>query len=193
MSSTPDLVTIILSSFGGAVVVLAGLSTYLGKIIATKISQNQNSDILHKLEALKSELAFTKSSYENQLEHIVNYYTKYYEHYRRCQQLAEFEAYGSKDKEDVCTRELYMNEIDSFLLDWEKREPRLRLILPKDAFELHGKSIDAFNSFNRLARKLDRNVQENKKEMRAAFMKIHEIKKLMETQLRIYLRTDQIA
>jgi hypothetical protein len=193
MSSTPELITIILSSFGGAVVVLVGLSSYLGKIIATRISHNQNSDILHKLEALKSELAFSKSSYENQLEHIVGYYTKYYEHYRRCQQLAEFEAYGSLDKEDVCTRDLYMDEIDNFLIDWEKREPRLRLILPKEAFELHGQAIDAFNSFNKLVRNLKKNARENKKEIRTAFMNIHKVKELMEVELRVYLRTDQIA
>ncbi|NRA56493.1 MAG: hypothetical protein HRU23_20365 [Gammaproteobacteria bacterium] len=177
---------------GGAVLVLA-LLTYLGGIHSKRILLEQNSDILHKLELVKSEMSLNQTSYENQLDHIVNYYTTYYEHYRICQQLASFEAYGSPTKADICTKDLFMEKVDTFVLDWEKIEPRIRLILSPLAFELHGQAIDEFNEFNKLVRKLNKNDYDEKEEIRASFVKIHEIKNLMEQQLRSYLRTDKIA
>ena len=188
-----EIASAILTALGGAAIIVLGLSAFLGKTIATRIAQNQNDKILAKLEELKSELSLTQKSYEQQLEHVVGYYSLYYQHYRRCQKVAESEILRHPETGDRCTKKVFEDEIDEFMEKWDYLEPRIRLILPARAYKLHEESIDNFNKFKELLKALPNNMHNEKEALREQFKVIDKAKTDLECCLRSYLRTNEIG
>lgn len=180
-----ELIERLVSIFGGvAAITLA----FFGKSILIRIASKYNEKTLTKLEEVKTEMAFSQKSYESQLPFIVDYYTLFYEHYRSCQQYADSEIIRHPDTEDNCTKILFENSLDQFIIDWKKIEPRIRLILPRDAYILHNEVTESFNQFNRESKKLSSNCFDQKKKLRELFSDIHSIKERIELLLREYLR-----
>ena len=188
-----EIASAILTALGGATIVVFGLSAFLGKTIATRLAQNQNEKILAKIEELKSELSLTQKSYERQLEHVVDYYSLYYQHYRRCQKVAESEILRHPETGDRCTKKVFEDALDGFKGKWDSLEPRIRLILPRDAYTLHEESVEHFNRFNELLKALPNNMRNEKEALREQFKVIDEAKERLENCLRSYLRTNEIG
>ncbi|MFZ3531761.1 hypothetical protein LCA30_21675 [Vibrio harveyi] len=185
-----DSIKEILLSLGGATAVLGLLSSFLAKLISTRVAQEQNAVILSELENLKHKLSTAQTSYGQQIEHIVSYYDVYYKHYRRCQDVAGQDVISHPENGVFDTKEAYEKELDKFAEEWGELEPRIRLVLPEDAFLLHIESIHAFNDFTQILKSLPSNFSEFKGPLKEQFVVVDQVKEKLERSLRHYLRTD---
>ncbi|WP_162618012.1 hypothetical protein [Shewanella halifaxensis] len=183
-----EVIKEIIGVLGGVSAILIGLFAFYGKSLLIRIASKYNENVLKELEKVKAEMILNQKSYESQLPFIVDYYTLFYKQYRRCQQYANFEIIKHPDLGEVCTKNLFECELDSFKTSWDEIEPRVRLILPKKAYQLHCEVTESFNLFTQESKKLSGNSHEKKKNLRDVFKNIHEIKETLELLLREHLR-----
>lgn len=182
----------VMASFGGGAIIVIGLSKWLGGLWAGRILQDEQSKLDEKLEDFRHELAITKSSYEHHLDLILDYYSVYYEHYRRCQRAAYIDAYRElPDGEMKNTNEEFIDWLALFLPEWAKIEAKARLLLPSSLLELHDESVLKFNQFKKAVHEFSpAERQPRKKEL--VFREIEETKVKMEEGLREFLRTESL-
>lgn len=183
-----DLIERFFTILGGGSAVISALIIFYGKTLLVKITAKYNEEMLTKLEDMKAEMVFSHKSYENQLPFIVDYFALFYEHYRRCQEYANCEIIRHPEIGDICTKASFENEIDDFKNRWGKIEPKIRLVLPIQAYKLHNEATKSFNEFNRESKRISANSIDKKENLRKLFEDIHTIKEKLEMQLRKHLR-----
>jgi hypothetical protein len=183
-----ELIEYFFAILGGTSVVISALIIFFGKTLLVKITSKYNEEVLTKLEDMKAEMVFSHKSYENQLPFIVDYFALFYEHYRRCQEYANCEIIRHPEIADICTKSIFENEIDDFKNRWEEVEPKIRLVLPNQAYKLHNEATKSFNEFNQESKRISANSNDEKENLRKLFEEIHEVKENLEMQLRKHLR-----
>lgn len=183
-----EVIKEIIGVLGGLSAILMGFFAFYGKSLLIRVASKYNERVLTKLEEVKTEMVLSQKSYESQLPFIVDYYTLFYKQYRRCQQYANIEIIKHPDLGEVCTKHLFECDLDAFKVNWDEIEPRIRLILPNKAYQLHHQVTESFNLFNQESKKLSANSNDKKQKLREVFKNIHEVKEDLELLLREHLR-----
>ncbi|WP_320819970.1 hypothetical protein [Thalassolituus sp.] len=182
-----------ISTLGIGATVIFGLASWLGSLWARRILQLERGVIEEKLKSIEHELSFSKTSYGNHLNQILEYYDIYYSHYRTCQLTAEADIIRFPDGDDLNTQESYFEELEKFQIKWNSIEGKVRFILPKDLLECHEKSINCFNEFNAAAKKYtSQSDLQGRAPLEEAFKKLDDVKNNYEKLIRAYLRTENM-
>ncbi len=88
-----NLVAAVVASFGSGALIVIGLSAWLGNLWAKRILQTESAAFQREIESIRHELNITKSSYDQRLSFILEYYAVFYRHYRLCQRTALADAH----------------------------------------------------------------------------------------------------
>lgn len=188
-----EIILTTIASLGVGATVLFGLASWLGSLSANRILQSERGKIEEKLKNIEHELSFSKTSYSNHLSQILDYYSSYYNHYRRCQLTASAEIIKFSEGDELNTQEYYFEELDEFQKFWSSNEGKIRLILPERALQHHEISIDLFNAFNEAVKKYrPKSDLPGRVPLEEAFKKLDEEKSVYEKILREYLRTEKM-
>ena len=186
------LIASVAASFGVGAVIVVALTRWLGSLWASRILQGERANLEKALSDHVHELGLAKSSYESYLELILDYYAMFYDQYRLCQRVAGADAYRHKDTGVVThTKEEFLSKLDGVLEDWSQREGRIRLLLPASILETHMNAISAFNKFKRSVESFD-NTDKTRSAKEEAFVALDAVKNKMESQLRGFLRTENL-
>jgi hypothetical protein len=177
------LVGAVAFSFGGGTVVVIALSKWLGDLWARRLLQNG-------LEELRHELGLVRSTYEQHLNLILDYYSVFYRHYRLCQRTAGADGHR-KDGKITHTKEEFFSKLDQSISDWAATEGKLRLLLPSQALPIHLEAMKCFNQFKEAVDEF-RNDDDSRKKKEEAFKAIEDVKNKMEGALREFLRTEKL-
>ncbi|MDV2856873.1 hypothetical protein [Oceanimonas sp. CAM02] len=180
-----------LLAFGGAIALITALVTWLGVLLQKRILQKEQNALLHKLESYKQELSLAKSSYENYLDQILDYYNAYYKHYRLCQHACDADAHRHPDGSITFTQDDFDAGLDQFLLQWSEKEGRIRILLPEKILELHERSIDAFNEVKNAVEGFKKD-HESRQKKHEAFARLDTVKTELEAAIRKFLRTEDL-
>lgn len=189
-----NLVAAVVASFGSGALIVIGLSTWLGNLWAKRILQIESAAFQREIESIRHELNIAKSSYDQRLSFILEYYAVFYRHYRLCQRTASADAHRKLPDGPVqFTKDEFLNSLDQFIADWASVEGRIRLLLPAKLLVLHEEAVDTFNSFKSTVDAFrnddngkSRQIKEN------AFAKIDDLKSRLESKLREFLRTEKL-
>lgn len=186
------IVSLILASFGGGALIVVGLAKWLGNVLAGRILQVEKAKFDKELEDIRHELGIAKSAYEHHLDLILNYYSIFYTHYRRCQRTAHADAHRElPDGEMKYTKDEFIDSLSDFLEDWAEKEGRIRLLLPSPLLALHEEAVLKFNQFKRAVHEFTpEEPSPRKKEI--LFREIDELKIKLEDGLRDFLRTESL-
>ncbi|MEL7477988.1 MAG: hypothetical protein AAGJ17_03705 [Pseudomonadota bacterium] len=176
---------------GGTGAVISGLSYFLSKLIINRVNTEQNAVLKKELESIKAELSTAQISYEKQSDFVVSYYQLFYKHYRRCQDVIDMDLARHPKKGDIYSKDVYLDEIDDFAEAWGELEPRIRLILPQDVFDIHSEINMAINEFTRLVKSMT-SRSKNMQDIEAQFIVIDKLKGRIELSLRRYLRAETV-
>ena len=185
------LVAAITLAFGSGAVVVIGLSKWLGDLWAARILQDERAKIERHLSEHAHELGLAKSSYDHYLDLILNYYKLFYQHYRLCQRASYADGHEKDDGTITSTKDEFFEKLDYFLTEWAEREGKIRLLLPAPILATHMEAVTAFNSFKRVMQKFDSSPESHKAKF-DSFVKIDDVKKKLEQQLRDFLRTEKL-
>ena len=180
-----------IAALGGWAALVAALSHWLGELWAKRILQIEGAKLSQQLAAITHELGLQKSSYEQHLGLLLDYYSSFYRHYRLCQRAANADAYRMPDGELVWTKDTFFDGLDTFLSDFRSQEGKIRLILPSHLLDLHGEAIDCFNGFKDVMKSV-RHDEQSKAAKAAAFARIDAVKQRIERNLRGFLRTEHL-
>lgn len=192
--ATEDTFTVIdvLAWFGGGAAIVIGLSSWLGNVWAKRIFQTENASLQARLDKLSHELGLTKSSYDKRLDPILDYYALLYRHYRLCQRTTSADAHRKlPDGEVTNTKDMFLDAIDQFFVDWAAQEGRIRLLLPAHLLAIHEEAVDGFNEFKRAVVAFNSD-DESREQKRKAFGAIENVKSRLEVGLREFLRTEKL-
>jgi len=179
------------AALGGWAVLVAALSRWLGELWAKRILQNESAKFSQRLAAITHEFGLQKSSYEQHLGLLLDYYSSFYRHYRLCQRAANADAYRMPDGELVGTKDTFFEGLEVFLNDLRSQEGRFRLLLPSNLLDLHGEAIDCFNGFKDVMKSVQ-NDEQSKIRKAEAFARIESVKQRIERDLRSFLRTEHL-
>ncbi len=182
----------VLATFGAGSVIVVGLARWLGEIIAKRILQTEQNVVLQRLEELKQEFGLASLSYERHVEVVTEYYAMFYRSYRLCQDVVNWDVTKRPGCEDVNSRDQYLREINPIVDDWNARQGVIRLVIPRKVLELHEEAIRAFGRFNTAVMDFDYGDESKRRENEAAFEEIDRIKRRLEEELRLHLRSDSV-
>ena len=185
------LISAVTDPFGGDTVIVIGLSAYLGNLWAKWTLQREQSALQTQIEELKHELGLAKSSYDQYLDLILEYYRVFYRHYRMCQRTANADAHRQTDGTTTFTQDEFLEDLDTFLVEWAAQEGKIRLLLPSKLLELHGEAIDCFNHFKRSVEDFRKDDATRQRKV-DAFVQIESVKSKLEESLREFLRTEKL-
>jgi signal transduction histidine kinase len=180
-----------LGAFGGWAVVVAALTHYLSDIFAKRALQREASRFSEQLAGLSHELKLRESSYSKHLDLLLEYYSIFYRHYRLCQNATNQDAHRMPDGTVIKTKEVFFEQLDSYLSESKAQEGKARLVLPTALLQLNEAAIEAFNEFKD-AMKRDRYDEEFQEQKRKAFGRVHSVKEQLESGLREFLRTEHL-
>jgi hypothetical protein len=180
-----------LGAFGGWALVVAALTHYLGDTFAKRALQREASKLSEQLAALSHELKLRESSYVKHLDLLLDYYSIFYGHYRRCQNATNHDLIRYPDGTEIKTRQVFQDQLEQYLTDSKATEGRLRLVLPESLMLLNEEAIDAFNTFKD-AMKREKYDEVFHAQKREAFAKIQSVKERIEADLREFLRTEKL-
>ena len=180
-----------LSIFGGVTVVLVALISWLASLWQKRILQKEQAVLLERIEGVKKELDFEKSSYDHYLSLVMEYYNTYYRHYRLCQRAACADAHRQGDGSITYTKDDFDEGLEMFLSDWALQEGKIRLLLPSQILSLHEESIEAFNQMKEAVFNFKKNDETRKKKI-DAFREVERVKSALEASLREFLRTERL-
>ena len=151
----------------------------------------QQSMAANDLEKSKHDLGLLRSTYEHHLELILDYYSRFYRHYRRCQRAAGAEGFRQPNGSVIDTKEEFLDSLDTYLAESNEIEGKVRLILPGNLLKLHEELIGEFNRFRRVIQDFT-STETHPREKDAVFASIHELKTKLETGVREFLRTEHL-
>ena len=180
------------ATFGAGSVIVVGLARWLGEITAKRIPQAEQNIVLQRLEELKQEFGLASLSYEKHVEVVTGYSEMFYRSYRLCQDVVNWDVTKRPGCEDVNSRDKYLKEINPIVDDWNARQGVIRLVIPRRVLELHEEAIRAFGRFNTAVIDFDSFDESTRRENEAAFEEIDGIKRCLEEELRIHLRSDTV-
>ena len=171
--------------------IVIALSNYLGNLWAKRILQREQSVLQTQIEELKHEFGLAKSSYDHYLDLILEYYRLFYRHYRMCQRTANADAHRQPDGTITFTQDEFLENLDTFLIEWAVLEGKIRLLLPSKILEIHSEAIDCFELFKHSVVDFHKDdvTRQAKKD---AFEKIESVKSRLEESLREFLRTEKL-
>jgi hypothetical protein len=178
-------------SFGGGAVIVVALSGWLADLWAKRILQHEDASLKEKIEDLRHELGLAKSSYDHYLDLILEYYRVFFRHYRSCQRADSADAHRQPDGKITFTKDEFLSDLDTFLVDWAAQEGKIRLLLPSRILALHTEAVDCFNRFKRAIDDFCED-EESHIEKKEAFLAVHDVKSRMEESLREFLRTEKL-
>jgi len=192
--SITDALTLIASvgaSFGIGAGIAVALAKYLGDLWAKRALQNESGKLQEKLEELKHELSLTRSTYENHVALILDYFSVFYRHYRLCQRAAKADGHRLADSSITNTKREYLEGLEAFIVEWSQSEGKIRLLLPEQALKLHEDAINSFNRFTQSVKDF-RNTPETRGNKTLAFAEVERVKMELERTLRQFLRTEKL-
>lgn len=183
----------ILTSLGGGALIVGALFKWLGELTAKRILQNEQSEILKGIEELKQELNLVKSNYEKNAEWTIDFYSMFYRHYQLAHRAVRANIIRHPDRPDEDTKKHYMDQVDELADEWNRTQGVARILLPSNLLELHETSVDRFNDFKDAVKGFDRSNQESRTKVENCFNEIHQLKNEMESKVRQYLRSEELA
>ena len=178
-------------SLGGGAAIVIALSGWLADLWAKRILQHEDALLKEKLEDLRNELGLAKSSYDHYLDLILEYYRIFYRHYRLCQRTAGIDAHRLPDGTITFTRDEFLADLDTFLVEWATQEGKIRLLLPSKILTLHSEAVDCFNQFKQAVDEFQKD-EESQNKKGDAFTAVDDLKSRMEDALREFLRTEKL-
>ncbi|MNY35300.1 hypothetical protein D3C86_1696990 [compost metagenome] len=136
----------------------------------------------------------SKSSYDRYMDFILDYYSAFYRHYRRCQRTAHVDATRYPDGSIIYTRQAFLDELDIFVSEWNASEGKIRLLLPSSVLEIHENAVECFNVFHELVKSQPDDIvtEEYRLKRVDAFKNIESVKIDLEIRLREFLRTERL-
>ncbi len=180
-----------LGVFGGATVVLVALINWIFSLWQKRILQKEQAILLERIEGVKKELGFEKSSYDHYLGLVMDYYNMYYRHYRLCQRAAFADGHREDDGSITRTKDDFCNGLEAFLSEWVLQEGKMRLLLPSEILDIHEESIKAFNRMKEAVFEFN-NSDEARERKIEAFRDVEQVKSRLEASLREFLRTERL-
>jgi hypothetical protein len=187
-----DYVWIGLLSIGGTSIAIRGLAKWLGDSITARIQRNEQAELDREADLNRHALSLEKSSYEQHLSLILDYYDLFYRHYRRCQITARADALKLPSGETISTRDRFLGEIDDHKAKWETVEGRMRLLLPNNLLAINEEAVGKFNEFNRAVQEFT-TAESFPRRKELIFREIESIKQRLELGLRSFLRTEKLV
>ena len=188
-----EIGTAILVSLGGAGAVLIALSSYLGKIWASKILESDRQKYQRELEQLTHSLSIRKTAYDRYLDLIVSYHDVIYKHYRLCQQTEHADIIRHPERGEYKTKEKFISKIDDFVEEVRAVEGKLRIILPEAILEIHNELVGEFNEFKHILDNYNNSTEsDDRHRLHEAMSKIVSRQKQLEQSLRNLLRTQNV-
>ena len=182
-----------LVAVGGVAGIVVGVSKWLGDFWAQKLLQKHSATLQADLEKLRHDFSLAKASYDHRLGLILDYYALFYRHYRLCQRTTSADAHRRlPDGPIVRTKDVFLEAIDQFIVDWSAQEGRIRLLLPGPLLELHEEAVERFNKFKQAVDEFRTEDDESQRSKEKAFEAIEDLKKRYETGLRTFLRTEKL-
>ena len=119
-------------------------------------------------------------------------FVMFYRSYRLCQDVVNWDVTKRPGCEDINSRDKYLREINPIVADWNALQGVIRLVIPRKARELHEEAIRAFGRFNAAVMDFDYSDESKRHENETAFEEIDRIKRRLEEELRLHLRSDAV-
>lgn len=183
----------IIASLGGAGALIIALSSYIGKLWASKILEADRQKYQQELQKLIHNLSVRKTAYEKYLDLIVNYHDLIYKHYRLCQQTEHADIIRHPEQGEYSTKEDFMEKIDNFVEEMGSVEGKLRIILPQEILDIHNELVGDFNEFKDIVKKFDNSSESSDRhKLNEAMKNIVSRQKLLEQSIRNLLRTQDV-
>lgn len=186
-----SLIKEMLKFFGGAICIIVAFVSWLSALWQKRILQQEQNSLMQKLESHKHQLSLAKSSYDNYLDKILEYYNTYYKHYRLCQRACTADAHRQPDGSITSTQDDFDAGLDQFLQEWSSQEGKIRILLPDKILAIHERSITAFNHVRDAVYKFKKDAPSREKKLNA-FEQLNDTKCELETALRSFLRTEEL-
>lgn len=85
-------------------------------------------------EFLKNELTIRQTTFSKNYFLIIDFYSTFFEHYRLCQKVANYDVTTYPDGKSEWTNSLFFEKLDYNVAEIKKYDPKIRLILPGHVF-----------------------------------------------------------
>jgi len=193
LKSIFEISSAIILSLGGAGGLIIALSSYIGKLWASKILEADRQKYHQELQKLTHNLSVRKTAYETYLDFIVNYHALIYKHYRLCQQTEYADIIRHPEQGEYSTKEEFMKKIDNFVDDVNSIEGKLRIILPEEILYIHNELVGEFNEFKDIVKTFDNSADSgDRHKLNEAMKNIASRQKSLEQSIRNLLRTQDV-
>ncbi|MFH1212738.1 MAG: hypothetical protein V1681_01495 [Candidatus Neomarinimicrobiota bacterium] len=145
-----------------------------------------------KEDLYKNELTIIHTTFSNNYSLIIDFYSSFYKHYRLCQRVTNHDIVTYLDGKTESLRQIFLKTIDTNIEEIKKYDPKIRLILPKRISEIYDKCLIAFNDLRDIIIEYKDTPDLPKGEMKKTFIRIDELKSLLEKELQNYLRIEKL-
>ena len=147
---------------------------------------NQVKKTTEVTEEIKNELSFAKSTYDQYLHEILDYYAGIYEYYQLCQMVSGDYVYNRDDGTKIDSKDYFLKRYDDIVKNVKTHEGYLRLLMTPEILQQNEEIYEEFNNFRKII------IEEDTDEKKKCFNKIHEKKDKLENKLRNFLRLEKI-
>ena len=183
----------ILLSLGGASAIILAVSSWLGKVWASRILEKDRAHYRREVDTYTHQLSIQKTAYERYLDLIVDYHDLMYRHYRLCQLTERADTIIHPDKGEINTKQHFMISLDSFRDSLGEIEGKLRIILPKNILDEHNELIGEFNNFRAIVKEFSNSAESlDRMKLNQSMEKIVNLQSQHEISLRELLRTENV-
>jgi hypothetical protein len=156
-------------------------------IILHFVKSKINISINENLVKIKTEYAVSKLTYEHLLPLLLDFYSNLQRYYRICQNAQHCDVIKQRDGTENTTKNLFIDNLDDIVDEWNKNEAKMRLLLPDELLDLSDSLMKAFNKFrNGMKEKLD------KSQLYDLFVIIDDRKQEFEHALKQHLRIEEL-
>lgn len=167
-----------------------GVIIYVGKnFIIPVLIEKVRQEFEKEVESLRNEFLLAKSTYDQYLKMILEYYNNIYKFYRICQNATSYDVKSFPDGMMQFSKKEYFKNLDFFVDEYSKTEGHVRLLLPDRLMKIDVELKDAFNKFRD---EIKDSIPETRESLLPHFklidQKIHEL----EAGLREFLRTEKL-
>lgn len=180
---------------------LAGsfVGAYLKKKAENYASKEDFNNLLEQVkktseatEKIKNEFYLTKATYDKYIETVMTYYSNVYRYYRSCQKAARATHIQYSNGSMVTTKELWEQELDGIVSEYNIQEGYIRLLLPSKIQDENSKLIDAFNEFRRIIKTEEEGFEKQEKLKSIFNDKIGPCKQKLESAMREFLKIEML-
>jgi hypothetical protein len=178
------------------------LSSYLGAYLKRKGENfaskedfnqllNQVKKAAEETEKIKNEFYLTKATYDKYIEMVLDYYANIYRYYRACQEAASSTHIKQPDGSVKTTREIWEKELDVIVEDQRRMQGYIQILLPEKIQQINSNLINAFNGFRDII-KDEPDGSKKQEKLKECFSQINAIKQELESDLRRFLKIEQL-